>query len=149
MLFEQALEDGGNPLASLVGCPQKVSTRQAALINGAASHALDYDEVNFSMGDHPTVAALPGMLALAEQRKASGKAVLTAFVASYEALGMVGLLVAPSHYARGFHATATVGSFGSAAACAHLLGFDAKTTARALGIAGTQAAGLKSQFDHV
>jgi len=146
MLLDQALEDGGNPIASLVGHARKVSTRQAALINGAMSHALDYDDVNFSMGGHPTVAALPGMLALAEQRKASGKDVLTAFVAGYEALGMVGLLVAPGHYARGFHATATVGSFGSAAACAHLLGFDADTTARALGIAGTQAAGLKSQF---
>jgi len=146
MLVAQAEEDGGNPIASVVGQGRKMSTRQATLINGAMSHALDYDDVNFSMGGHPTVAALPGMLALAEQRGASGKDVLAAFVAGYEALGMVGLLVAPGHYARGFHATATVGSFGSAAACAHLLGLDAEATARALGIAGTQAAGLKSQF---
>ena len=54
--------------------------------------------------------------------------------------------IAPGHYDGGFHATATVGSFGAAAACAHLLGLDAETTARALGIAGTQAAGLKSHF---
>ena len=52
----------------------------------------------------------------------------------------------PGHYERGFHATGTVGAFGAAAACAHLLGLDAEATARALGIAGTQAAGLKSQF---
>ena len=52
----------------------------------------------------------------------------------------------PGHYTRGFHATGTVGAFGAAAACAHLLGLDAEATGRALGIAGTQSAGLKSQF---
>jgi 2-methylcitrate dehydratase PrpD len=71
---------------------------------------------------------------------------VAAFVAGYETLCRVGQLVAPGHYERGFHSTATVGSFGSAAACAHLLGLDAATTAVALGIAGTQAAGLKSMF---
>ena len=146
MLVDQAVEDGGNPQASIVGRSLKLSTRQAALINGSISHALDYDDVNFAMGGHPTVAALPGPLALAEQRGVSGAALLAAFIAGYETLCRVGRLVAPGHYARGFHATATVGSFGSAAGCAHLLGLDAEATARALGIAGTQAAGLKSQF---
>ena len=146
ILTEDALHDGGHPAATLVGQPLKVSARQAALVNGAASHALDYDDVNYAMGGHPTVAVLPGLLALAEQRKASGEALLTAFVAGYEVGGMIGLLVAPSHYARGFHATATVGSFASAAACARLLDLDEPATRRALGIAGTQAAGLKAQF---
>lgn len=146
MLLDQAAEDGGHAQAGIVGHRLKVSTRQAALINGSISHALDYDDVNFAMGGHPTVAALPGVLALAEARKLSGDALLAAFIAGYETLCRVGRLVAPGHYARGFHATATVGSFGSAAGCAHLLGLDADATARALGIAGTQAAGLKSQF---
>ena len=146
MLVDQAIEDGGNAQAGIVGRKLKVSTRQAALINGSISHALDYDDVNFAMGGHPTVAALPGVLALAEARKLSGSALLAAFIAGYETLCRVGRLVAPGHYARGFHATATVGSFGSAAGCAHVLGLDAEATARALGIAGTQAAGLKSQF---
>lgn len=146
ILTEDTLQDGGHQAATQVGRPLKVSTRQAALVNGAASHALDYDDVNYAMGGHPTVAVLPGLLALAETRKASGGALLAAFVAGYEVAGMVGLLVAPGHYARGFHATATVGSFGAAAACAHLIGLDIEATQRAFGIAGTQAAGLKAQF---
>jgi 2-methylcitrate dehydratase PrpD len=73
--------------------------------------------------------------------------VLTAFVAGYELQCRLGLLLAPGHYnVLGFHATGTLGSFGAAAACAHLLGLDAEKFATALGIAGTQAAGLKSMF---
>jgi 2-methylcitrate dehydratase PrpD len=146
LLREEAEAQGGNGVATLIGQGGKTSTQQAALVNGAASHALDYDDVNMAMGGHPTVAVVPALLALAEARGASGSDFIAAFVAGYETLCRVGTLVAPGHYARGFHATATVGSFGAAAACAHLLGLDAKTTAVALGIAGTQAAGLKSMF---
>src|SRR6185437_14670616 len=68
------------------------------------------------------------------------------FVAGYETICRVGVAVAPGHYALGFHATATAGSFGAAAACARLLELDPARTAMALGIAATQAAGLKSMF---
>ncbi|HYM31953.1 MAG TPA: MmgE/PrpD family protein [Candidatus Cybelea sp.] len=146
ILRDEAAAQGGAPQATLVGAAAKTSTQQAALVNGAASHALDYDDVNMAMTGHPTVAVAPGLLALAEARGASGAEVLAAFVAGYETVCRVGRLVSPGHYARGFHSTATAGSFGAAAACAHLLGLDAKTTAVALGIAGTQAAGLKSMF---
>ena len=146
ILLQEALEQGGHLQATLVGHAAKTATQQAALVNGAASHALDYDDVNLSMIGHPTVAVLTGLLALAEARGASGSEIVTAFVAGYETLCRIGQLVAPGHYERGFHSTATVGSFGSAAACAHLLGLNAETTAIALGIAGTQAAGLKSMF---
>jgi 2-methylcitrate dehydratase PrpD len=146
ILTDEASEQGGKPQATLIGQRFKTSTQQAALVNGAASHALDYDDVNMAMTGHPTVAVLPGLLALAEARGASGTDVIAAFVAGYESICRIGRLVAPGHYASGFHSTATIGSFGSAAACAHLLGLDAKTTASAFGIAGTQAAGLKSMF---
>ncbi len=146
ILAAEAEEQGGRPVARLIGHSLATATQQAALVNGAASHALDYDDVNMTMGGHPTVAALPGLLALAEARGAGGAALIAAFVAGYETLCRVGALVAPGHYARGFHATATVGSFGAAAACAHFLDLDAAETATALGIAGTQAAGLKSMF---
>ena len=146
ILAEQALEESGRPAASLIGRDAKVSAQQAALVNGAASHALDYDDVNMAMGGHPTVPLVPALLALAEARGASGEAFLIAFVAGYETECRIGALVLPDHYARGFHATATLGSFGAAAACARLLGLDADKTATALGIAGTQAAGLKSMF---
>jgi 2-methylcitrate dehydratase PrpD len=103
--------------------------------------------VNLAMPGHPSVAILPALLALAEERGSSGAAVLTAFVAGYELQCRVGRIIAPGHYdVLGFHATATVGSFGAAAACAHLLQLDGERFVTALGIAGTQAAGLKSMF---
>lgn len=146
LLHEQAVAEGGHAQASLLGRSARVSARQAALVNGAASHALDYDDVNIRMLGHPTVAVLPAALALAEARQASGQALVEAFAAGYETVCLVGGMVAPSHYARGFHVTGTVGTFGAAAACAKLLRLDAAQTRTALGIAATQAAGLKSMF---
>jgi 2-methylcitrate dehydratase PrpD len=118
----------------------------AALVNGAAAHALDYDDVNVAMPGHPSVAILPGLLALAELKKASGRELIAAFIAGYETACRIGAALLPGHYDLGFHATGTVGSFGAAAACARLLALPTTVTAAALGIAGTQAAGLKSQF---
>ena len=146
ILFDEAKSEGGHAQASLVGRSGLVSARQAALINGAASHALDYDDVNIRMTGHPTVSIMPAALALAEVRRASGKELLAAFAAGYETVCLVGAMVSPSHYAKGFHVTGTVGAFGAAAACAKLLGLDGERTHAALGIAATQAAGLKSMF---
>ncbi|MGH7087961.1 MAG: MmgE/PrpD family protein [Stellaceae bacterium] len=142
---EAAFEGGGG--ATLVGRGgTKVGPLMAALANGTASHALDYDDVHLSYVGHPTVALLPALLALAETEGASGRDLMTAFAAGYETICRVGSAVSPGHYALGFHATATAGSFGAAAACARLLRLDAARTAMALGIAGTEAAGLKSMF---
>lgn len=146
ILAEQVAAEGGSDCAALIGRSRGASPRQAALVNGAASHALDYDDVNIRMMGHPTVAVLPAALALAESRGASGRNLIAAFVAGYETECEIGEIVSPSHYARGFHATGTIGTFGAAAACAHLRGLDSTTVAMALGIAGTQAAGLKSMF---
>jgi 2-methylcitrate dehydratase PrpD len=146
ILLEELTEAGGAEQAATIGHCARLPMLSAALVNGAIAHALDYDDVNLAMPGHPSVAILPALLALAEERKASGKAVIAAFVAGYETCCRVGMALRPGHYTRGFHATGTVGAFGAAAACAHLLGLDAATTARALGIAGTQSAGLKSQF---
>ena len=129
------------------GEADRLPAAAAAIINGAAAHALDFDDVNLAMPGHPSVAILPALLALAEERGSSGADVLTAFVAGYELQCRVGRTLAPGHYdGLGFHATATVGSFGAAAACAHLLHLDREKFVTALGIAGTQAAGLKSMF---
>ncbi len=147
ILLAEMREQGGAETASVFARPGKLPPASAALVNGAAAHALDFDDVNLAMPGHPSVAILPALLALAEERGSSGADVLTAFVAGYELQCRVGKVIAPGHYDKlGFHATATVGSFGAAAACAHLLGLDGDAFARALGIAGTQAAGLKSQF---
>ncbi len=146
ILADEMAAAGGVAEASLVGRAARLPVLSAALVNGAASHALDYDDVNLAMPGHPSVAILPALVALAEARGASGRALIAAFVAGYETACRIGMALAPGHYGRGFHATGTVGAFGAAAACAHLLGLDGEATARALGIAGTQAAGLKSQF---
>ena len=78
MLAEEAREQGGHPQATVVGHGFATSCRQAALINGAASHALDYDDVNMSYTGHPTVVLVPALLALAEARGASGAEFMTA-----------------------------------------------------------------------
>src|SRR5208283_3122995 len=131
---------------SVIGHSIRVPALSAALVNSAAAHALDYDDVNMAMPGHPSVAILPGLLALAELHHSSGREVVAAFVAGYETACHIGMVLSPGHYNLGFHSTGTVGALGAAAACARLLGLDAETTATALGIAGTQAAGLKSQF---
>lgn len=146
LLADAVRAEGSTPAATVMRSGRRFSVRQAALVNGAAGHALDYDDVNLAMHVHPTAVILPAVLALAEARRLSGAAVLTAFVAGYEAAGMIGAAISSPHYARGFHATGTIGTFGAAAACAYLIGLDPRASARALGLAASQAAGLKAQF---
>src|SRR4051794_25942408 len=142
----EALDEGGAPRATLWGTGQRVSRPQAALVNGTAAHALDFDDVSALMEGHPSAPLLPALLAVAEGSGTRGDEVVAAFVAGFETEAMVGRLMSPSHYARGFHATATVGAFGAAAAAAHVLGLDDRAWAHAFGIAGSRAAGLKSMF---
>ncbi|CAN5247629.1 MmgE/PrpD family protein [soil metagenome] len=146
LLMRGARAEGAAPAATILGHGRRFSARQAALVNGVAGHALDYDDVNLAMNVHPTAVLMPGILALAEARGLSGRALLEAFVAGYEAAGLIGRMMARGHYARGFHATGTIGTFGAAAACAHIIGLDEEATARAYGLAASQAAGLKAQF---
>lgn len=143
---EEALEQGGSPQATIVGAGARTSVGQAALVNGTASHALDYDDVHFAFLGHPTVTVLPAILALGERDGASGRALVTAFVAGVEAGSRIGAYVTEAHYARGHHATGTLGAFAAAAGSARLLGLDAHRCATALGIAATQAAALKAMF---
>ncbi len=146
ILVDEAEHEGGHPRAQLIGRATKATASQAALINGSAGHAHDYDDVHNAMSGHPTVPVAPTALALTECLGKSGRDLITAFCAGVDAECILGRYAGPAHYARGWHATGTLGSFGAAAAAAHLKGLDAETTALALGIAGTQAAGLKSQF---
>jgi 2-methylcitrate dehydratase PrpD len=143
ILLTEAANHGA---ASLIGRDQKTSTHWAALVNGAAGHALDFDDTHLVMSGHPTVPVLPGVLALAESQNASGAALLAAFVAGVETECRLGPLMGLGHYAAGFHSTATLGTFGAAAACAHLMGLLESQWLHAFGIAGVEAAGLKSVF---
>lgn len=145
-ILRQEVAGGSVGKASIIGTALRCAPADAALVNGTASHALDYDDVHLTMLGHATVATLPAVLALAETEGASGEKVLRAFVAGVEAAVYVGSLVMPEHYDHGFHATVTLGTFGAAAASGLLLGLDEMQLAMALGLAGTQAAGLKSMF---
>jgi 2-methylcitrate dehydratase PrpD len=146
MVLAELAEQGGAADATVFLHGGKLPVLSAALVNGTAAHALDYDDVNLAMPGHPTAAIMPALLALGEETHASGADLMAAFVAGYETQCRIGRLVAPAHYDDGFHATGTIGAFGAAAACAHLMKLDAERIAHALGIAGTQAAGLRALF---
>jgi 2-methylcitrate dehydratase PrpD len=143
---EEAVDQGGAPQATLIGGGARTSVGQAALVNGTASHALDYDDVQFAFLGHPTVTVVPAILALAERDGCNGRDLITAFVAGVETGCRIGDYVTEDHYARGHHATGTLGAFAAAAGTSRLLGLDRETSATALGIAAAQAAGLKSMF---
>lgn len=146
ILQAEAKEEGAREQASVIGGGFKTSLMQAALLNGTASHALDFDDVNLLMVGHPTVPVVPAILALAERDGGTGKDFIAAFIAGVEAEVRISMLMGESHYLKGWHTTATVGTFGAAAAAAHMLGLSTDDCVTAYGIAATQAAGLKSNF---
>src|SRR5246500_53905 len=130
-ILREELATSAEGPSSIVGFNLRCSPVDAALVNGATSHALDYDDVHPMIG-HPTAAVLPAVLAIAEATGRSGMDVLRAYISVFEAAGFVGSLVMRSHYERGFHSTATVGSFGAAAAAGLLLGLGEGAMAVAL-----------------
>lgn len=146
ILLDEALADGGEGDIPLVGLSQSLRPSDAILVNGAAGHALDFDDVNRTMHGHPTVAVMPAVLTAAMVEGRTLEEALRSFVVGYEVACRVGDMTGDGHYDTGWHATATVGTFGAAAGVCHLLGLDAEKTAHALGLATTLASGLKSQF---
>ena len=146
ILVEQIVRAEAAHEATLIGRSERATRLTAALVNGAAGHALDFDDTHTTMNGHPSVPVLPALLALAETEHADGTRLLAALVAGVELECRLGALLGFGHYAAGFHSTGTVGTFGAAAACAHLLQLDQAGWLNALGLAGTQAAGLKSGF---
>ena len=137
---------GGNKQATLLGYGIKKTACQTALINGAASHVLDYDDTLENFLGHPSVTIFPSILALSEWMEKSGSDFLAAYIIGLKVGAVIGACAGIEHYMSGCHPTSTLGHFASAAACAKLLGLDEKQSANALGIAGTQASGLKISF---
>ncbi len=132
--------------ALLLGSAQRVAILDAALINGVSSHVLDFDDCNNTIGGHPSVPILPGLIALAERERASGRDLIAAYVAGFETETRIARAVHFHHYEKGWHPTATLGVFGAAAAAARLLGLNGERTATALAIAASFASGLKANF---
>src|SRR6478672_4343043 len=128
------------------GTAQRVAPLDAALINGTASHALDFDDCSNTLGGHPSAPILPALFALAETRAIDGRAFVAAYVAGWETETRIARGINFYHYEKGWHPTATIGVFGATAACCHLLGLTPDVTARALGLAASFASGVKANF---
>ena len=131
---------------SVFGTNNATSSLDAALLNGIASHALDYDDFTQAFGGHPTVPILPALWALAQERGASGRELIAAYIVGVELETRIAHGVHFTHYDKGWHPTATLGIFGAVAACASLLGLDEERTAIALAMAASLAAGVKANF---
>jgi 2-methylcitrate dehydratase PrpD len=130
----------------IFGSDRRTAPLDAALINGTAAHALDFDDVSNSLGGHPSAPILPALFALGETLDCTGRAFIAAYVAGFETETRIARGVHFHHYEKGWHPTATLGVFGATAACCHLMGLDRARTAQALAIAASLASGIKANF---
>lgn len=148
ILLDYARLVGGRSQATLVGRGVRTSVPLAALINGQAAHVLDFDDTYASSETtlHGTPPIYSAALAVGEWQRAPGADVLNAFVLGFEVAARVALALGPEHYDAGWHVTGTAGRFGAAAAAGKLLGLSETELARAFGIVGTQAGGMKAVY---
>jgi 2-methylcitrate dehydratase PrpD len=143
-----------NTESTVLGTGSKLPARFSAFLNGVAIHADDYDDTQlavrpdrvYGLLTHPTAPVLPASLALVERQVGSGRDLLLGYSIGVEAATKLAEAINPRHYDDGFHATATLGSIGSAAGAARVFGLDLARTRIALGLAATQAAGLRENF---
>ncbi|ETA49337.2 hypothetical protein P279_25280 [Rhodobacteraceae bacterium PD-2] len=126
----------------VIGTDRRLTAPYAALVNGVACHVLDFDDTHTASIVHGSAILTPLVLALGEEVHASGPEVLTAFVAGWEVAARVGIASGNSFHNRGFHSTAIAGIFGATAAAGKLLGLTACQMTNALGLCGSQAAGI-------
>lgn len=146
ILQRVAQAEGGSPLCSVVGTKPRTGAVWAALCNGTAAHALDFDDTNFALMGHPSAPVLAAALAAGELALADGRAVLHAFLLGFEVETTLAEVINPAHYEHGWHATCTLGTLGATATAARLLGLDAAQTRAALAVAASQSSGLKENF---
>ena len=138
--------EGGRRNASILGVGMRTSLQNAALANGYLGHLEDYDDTHFPTVIHPSSPTFPASLAVGEFCGSSGRDLLVASVLGMEACCRIGLAVHPAHYDAGFHITSTCGVFSSVAASGRILGLSTQQMVHGLGIAGTQAAGVRETF---
>ncbi|MFE8046121.1 MmgE/PrpD family protein [Brenneria goodwinii] len=128
------------------GTDLHLNALDAALLNGASAHLLDFDDSNSWLHGHISVVVLPALLALADEQQSSGSEILRAYLAGYETAVRMGKTVSPFQYRHGWHPTTSVGIFAAVAASAVLLGLSEEQTATALSISASLASGIKSNF---
>ncbi|MDQ6213471.1 MmgE/PrpD family protein [Achromobacter insolitus] len=137
---------GGAPQAQAWGWRDRLSPEAAAFCNGVAGHVLDYDDVSSPLRGHPSIALLPPLVALAQARDLAGGQLVDAYVVGFEIIVKLARAMVHEHYAKGWHATATLGTVAAAVACARLLDLTEMQTVHAIGIAVGQAAGTRANF---
>ncbi|HEV2199415.1 MAG TPA: MmgE/PrpD family protein [Bryobacteraceae bacterium] len=144
----------GNAESTVIGTPMKAPAQFAAFANGVGIHSEDYDGTQLAVAPdrvyglltHPTAPCFSAALAVAESKGISGRDLMLAYQVGVEVECKISEAIFPRHYEEGFHSTGTVGTFGSASAAMKLNGADAHAMARALGLAASQAAGLRENF---
>lgn len=144
-LLEQAFAEDLDRGRARLGQGRRATTRIAALINGAASHTVEFDDIYRDAGYHPGSPTISAALAAAQASNATGERFLRAVIVGYEISTRIGVAVMPSHY-RFWHTTGTVGSFGAAAAAATAMNLTHEQFMHAVATVGTFAAGLKQAF---
>lgn len=132
--------------ALLFGRKRRIPPLDAALVNGTALHVLDFDDFNATIGGHPSGPIVPALFALADSFGASGRDFVLAYLVGFETTARVATSVNFEHYEKGWHPSATLGTFGATAASCRLLGLDVPATANALGMAVSLASGVKANF---
>lgn len=133
-------------VSSLWGEAQQVDSEKAAVINGTASHVLDYDDASPGVIIHPSAPILAAITPLADKLNSSGQAVITAYVIGTEVMVRIGQVMGIKHYNLGWHATSTLGAIGAVAACAYLQRLNVEQCTNAIAIAASMAGGLQKNF---
>ena len=137
---------GGDPQARALGTADRLRVTDAALVNGIACHALDFDDTHVPTILHPTTPLYAAGTALAEWRGSRGIDLLAAHALGYELAARVSNALYPEHYDAGWHMTGTTGALASATVAIRLLGLGGATATHCLSIAATQASGHREQF---
>jgi len=132
--------------AGIWGSVLRTSSSRAALVNGTAAHALDYDDVCWAMNAHPSAVLWPAALAVGESIGATGKDVLASYIAGFEAAADLGTALGIDHYAAGFHPTATIGTLAATVVAGRLLRLDQRALECAIGIACSEVSGSRINF---
>jgi len=141
MVRNVALHEGARGDSTIYGWG-KTSTRNAALVNGAAAHAIEFDDTHDEAMQHPGCVVIPAAIAIGEALDRNGRELIAAIVAGYEAQCRVGRAIGSEMMSRGFHATAACGVFGAAAAVANLLRASPSELDNAFGIAASMSGGV-------
>ena len=139
----------GKPTARLLARSEQMDPLYASLINGISSHVFEYDDTLPKNYIHPSPPVASALFAFARANRVNGRDFIHAFLLGFETESRIGNAIYPAHYDAGWHITATTGVFGAAAAVGKLLRLSEQQMIWALGMAATQASGVREMFGYM